>query len=737
MTENTQYLKLMHEAPKWTGSALVLALLSMVAVAGVFYYVNRQVKRQYLTLWTMAWLFYALHLLAAIGLQTIPGAWLLILARRICIGISGLFMFWGSFHLDSKPRSRRELGLAIALVLTCCCVASYAVRDSYWLTILVFGFLGSSGIYTGRIYLTRRATHNGATLLGGGFVLWGSLLLLFPLLELSAWLMALSYLVSAGLAVTIAIAMATVAEREVNVAERSYRLLFDASSDAVFLVDMWKLNVLEANRAAERLTKYSGETLRGLSFRKVCPALDRNTGNVLQNQRAFNAVFRPYEEIQLSQHGGKRIACEGEVAFAEWHQRMVFQVNLREIGERRRLEEQIQRAEKLSALGRLVAGVAHELNNPLAIIMGNTQILAGRKNLDNQTKESLGRILRQSERAGRIIRDLLAYSRPSDPNKEPMDLNRVVRDVLEWRRPNYEAAQVSVRAVLADSLPYTKADRVQVEQIVINLVNNAVDALREHPLPREVVVTTQETSNFLRISVRDNGPGMTPEIREKIFNPFFTTKPIGRGTGLGLAICNTYIQEHHGKMWVESQPGKGATFFFDLPLLDCEGKVPVEPEALATESAGPVAPATPTGQRLLIVDDEPDIAQLLEMILSSAGYEIQTANNGTEGFRILSNEDFDAVLSDMLMPGLDGQALYQRVREIKPDLAKRMIFVTGDTLNSTTREFLNATGNLFLGKPFKIDEVVNRVQEALQRGAREAPEQPELVTAQCSAQILR
>jgi two-component system, NtrC family, sensor kinase len=702
----------------WVGSALVLAFISMIAVAGVFYYLNRQLKRQYLNLWTIAWICYALHLLAAIGLQKIPDLWLLLLIRRICIGISGLLMFWGSFQLTNRPRPIRELYFAVALMLLYCFVTARATTNAYWLTVGMFGLLGSSGIYTGYIYLKRRATHHGATILGGGFVLWGGHLLLFPFVELSATMMGVSYLVSAGLAVMIAIAMATVVEREVNVVEKSYRSLFDASSDAVFLVDMWKLTIHEANRAAERLTKYRGDVLQGMSFRKIFPCFEQNTGNVLQNQRTFNTIFRPYQEVGLVRDGGKKIACEGEVVIAEWRQRMVFQVNVREVGERRKLEEQVKRSEKLSALGQLVAGVAHELNNPLAVIMGNAQLLAARQGLDESSKEALLRILRQSERAGRIIGDLLAYSRPSEPNKVPMDLNRTIYDVIEWRHAKCAAGSVVVRTRLLDSLPPTKADRVQVEQIVTNLINNAVDALKDRPLPREIEISTQETTTFLRVCVRDNGPGMTPEIRDKIFDPFFTTKAIGQGTGLGLAICSTYIQEHRGKIWVESEPGKGASFFFDLPLLHCENGVPTDTETFAVK---PPSPALTTGQRLLIIDDEPDIAQLLEMILTDSGYQITTASNGNDALQIMSNENFDAVLSDMRMPGLDGQALYKRVLEIKPALARRVIFVTGDTHRGPTRDFINSTGNLWVSKPFRIDEVINRVQEAIKRQPMAVP----------------
>ena len=694
---------------KWILSALVLALISTVVVVGVFYYLNRQAKRQYLRLWLAAWIFYAMHLMAAIGLQVFPAEWLL-LVRRTSIGISGLLIFWGSFELTCQPRTLRELGLALVLLLTCCFTATYRVGNSIWLTVVMFGVLGSAGIYTGYIYLKRRATHHGATILGRGFVLWGSLLLLIPLLELSAQLMALSYLVSAGLAIMIAIAMATVLEREINVAEKSYRQLFDASSDAVFLVDMWKLKILEANSAAEDLVKSPVDTLIGMPFKKLCPSLNHDTGNVLQNQRAFNAVFRPYKDFYVVQDGGERVLCEGEVAIAEWRQRMVFQVNIRDVGEQRKLKEQVQRAEKLAALGQFVAGVAHELNNPLAVIMGNAQLLASRDHLDERMKDGLARIIRQSERSSRIIGELLMYSRPSPPKKVPIDLNHLIRDVIEWRRPAWETSEVTVRTRLAESLPPTQADRVQVEQVLSNLVGNAIDALKEHKLPRQIEVTTQVAAKYLRVAVRDNGPGIPAEIREKIFNPFFTTKPIGRGTGLGLSLCNTYIHEHQGKIWVESELGKGATFFVDLPLLDCAGKVPIESDTPAPAST--VATAT-AGQRVLIIDDEPDIAGLLQTILADAGYQIKTASDGNEALQILSRETFDAILSDMRMPGLDGQALYQRLKQLNAGLAQRVIFVTGDTLNTNTRGFLDATGNLWLSKPFRIQEVIDRVQQAV------------------------
>jgi PAS domain S-box-containing protein len=697
--------------PECMSSALVLALISMAIVTGLFYFHNRKIKRDYFTYWMLAWACYTVYLVAAVGLQEFPDVWWLAVTRRIFIGTSGLFVYWGCFQLTARPRTLRELAFAVGLVVVGSTLGASGLESSLWLSVVVFSLLGGVGIHAGCVYLKRRAARSGAILLGIGFILWGCHLLLFPWMELTGWAMGVSYVVSAGLALFVAFAM--VVEQEETVAEKNYQLLFDSSSDAVFLVDMWNLDVLAANRAATRLTRYPLESLIGLAFPKICPGLmTRGPGNVVENQKAFKSVFRPYEEFYLLQDGGERVVCEGDAVLTEWRQRLVFQVNLRDVGEQKKLTEQIHRAEKLTALGQLVAGVAHELNNPLAIVMGKAELLSRQPQIDAAVQNDIACIKRQSERASRIVQDLLAYARPSEPNKAPMDLNRVIRDTLEWRRANCEAARITVTTKLARAMPLTKADRVQIEQVVTNLVGNAIDALRDQPLPRELEVSTELTTNFLRVCVRDNGPGIRPEIAEKIFDPFFTTKPLGQGTGLGLTISNTYIQEHRGKIWVDSKPGKGTSFFFDLPLVECDGRMAEEPE---TRTSSAAAPAAVTGgqRRLLIIDDEPDIRQVLETVLVEDGFHITTASNGNEALQILSNQNFDVILSDIRMPDLDGQALYQRIHATKPALAQRVIFVTGDTVSGKTREFLDSTGNLWISKPFRITDVVNRVQELL------------------------
>jgi PAS domain S-box-containing protein len=300
-------------------------------------------------------------------------------------------------------------------------VAAFEVRDRFWITMPVFALLAAAGIYTGVAYLLRRKTYHGATILGIGFLLWGAHLVAFPYMESSQLLTTLGYFLTAVLTIMIVIGM--IVEREVTIAEQCYRVLFDSASDAIFLIDLVHYRILEANVSALRLTKRSILDLVGRPFVELCPSLQSTKTSAVQLDgiKLFNAVFRPFNEVPLVKGDGTTVNCEGDATLVHWRQHMALQVNLMDVSERRKVGEQLRRAEKLSALGQLIAGVAHELNNPLAVVIGYSEILAEKNGLDKETVNDIQRIHHESERASRIVRDLLSFARPSEPQKKAVE----------------------------------------------------------------------------------------------------------------------------------------------------------------------------------------------------------------------------------------------------------------------------------------------------------------------------
>jgi two-component system NtrC family sensor kinase len=316
---------------------------------------------------------------------------------------------------------------------------------------------------------------------------------------------------------------------------------------------------------------------------------------------------------------------------------------------------------------------------------------------------NLNHILHESERAAKIVRDLLLFARPCEPQLAAVDLNKLVQSVLDVRHRDFEDAGVEVRRRSQTGLCRTKADPIQLEQVINNLVTNALHAMSGGYGPRVLGVSTEENGPFIRISITDTGRGIPPEVMARMFDPFFTTKPVGKGTGLGLSISRNIFEEHHGRIWAESETGKGATFHLELPVVACEEPVEEKPEAVA-----PVSVAT-HGLRLLVVDDEPGIREVLETILGSQGYQVTCATNGLEALDCLKQQRFDLIISDMCMPEMDGERLYETLREKNPKLAERMLFVTGDVVSTRSRTFLERTGSRWLTKPFNIRDVEEMV----------------------------
>jgi two-component system NtrC family sensor kinase len=390
-----------------------------------------------------------------------------------------------------------------------------------------------------------------------------------------------------------------------------------------------------------------------------------------------------------------------------------FLVNSRDVSERRRIEDELARqqatrlqTDKLADMGTLLAGVAHELNNPLTVVTGYSSIL--RETLgDGPSRDRLDRIVSAAERCVRIVRNFLALARQHPPERRQVRPNQIVREAVEMLAYPLRVDNVEVRLELADDLPTLWADPHQLHQVVVNLITNAHHAMHGTASSRRLTIRTRFEAADSRVSlaVVDTGPGIPAEILGRIFEPFFTTKPMGQGTGLGLPLCQGIVASHGGSLRVDSKPGEGAVFTIELPVI-------AAPEGEAKDPAV-AARALPRGSRILVVDDEPDVAGVLTDLLEAQHEQVETAADGRAALERVAQADYDLILCDVRMPGMDGPDLYRTLSSTHPELLSRFVFLTGDTLNPESREFVQHTGAPCLSKPFDFDEVFRVVGRAL------------------------
>ena len=362
-------------------------------------------------------------------------------------------------------------------------------------------------------------------------------------------------------------------------------------------------------------------------------------------------------------------------------------------------QAQLIQSEKLSAVGQFVAGVAHELNNPLTTVIGFSELLQS-TNLDPEAKEHIDLIAKSARRCHKIVHSLLGFSRQHEPERKLAHLHEIIEAVIEIVAYDMRTNNIKLVREFAPDLPKIMADSHQLQQVILNILSNARQATEAFRRDGQIVLRTGTSATQVWLRIKDNGPGIHRDHVGRIFDPFFTTKPQGKGTGLGLSLSYGIIQEHKGTIRVESEPGEGAEFIIGLPLVTTPDAGLANQKAASIAPFGAVAPALV----VLVIDDEESILQLVQEVLRREGHKVDSATNGQTALAMIGSKHYDVIISDWKMPGLNGMQIYEDLLAKNPAVARQMLFMTGDVIKSAFQDFLIRHGLTCLPKPFSVWE---------------------------------
>ncbi|HET7677153.1 MAG TPA: PAS domain S-box protein [Candidatus Limnocylindrales bacterium] len=495
--------------------------------------------------------------------------------------------------------------------------------------------------------------------------------------------------------------------------EARYRALFRASPEAI-LIESADGRVVDANPAASALYGRSVDELVGLEVDELAALEADGLAQIVDQLRRDGGGRYRGTGIRAD---GSTFPTEVDIAraFIEGEERFI--VNVRDLTEHERLQAELLQAQKMEALGQLVSGVAHELNNPLSAIVAFSQLMRLDERLPQDLLHDADLLMQEAERTRRIVQNLLDFARQRRPERRAANVGQLLDRTLELQSYAIGGGKISAELDIPAELPPVDVDPSQIQQVLLNLTMNAIQALGERDdsghlwISAHTVGGTDGEGERVEVRFSDDGPGVAPEHRERLFEPFFTTKKVGEGTGLGLSVSYGIVASHGGRLWYEPRPEGGSTFVLELPVAR-GGAHTAPPPRLALEDA---VTQRRRGGVVLVVDDEPSIRAFLERILVRAGHEVTVAADGTDGLAAVERSAFDVVLCDHRMGGMDGLQCYDRAIAIRPELRGRIVLMSGDVLNPTLRSFAEQRGLRLLAKPFDLDAILDTVDEIIAR----------------------
>lgn len=497
-----------------------------------------------------------------------------------------------------------------------------------------------------------------------------------------------------------------------NHSEMLRKTIVDVALDAVVTVNE-SGEVVEFNTSAERIFGHSRDTVIGQPMADIIVPQHLRDQHQQGMQRYLDSgesrILNQRIELEALHAEGHTFPVELTVSEVYFSDRQMFTAYLRDLSEIKQAEQEISRQreelyqrEKLSALGSLLAGISHELNNPLSVVVGRSILMEMDVN-DPALLDSVKEVREAAERCARIVKTFLAIARQQPPERGLTQLNDTIHAALKLIEYSLRTAGIEIILDLQPDLPEISADSDQLNQVFANLFINAQQALLECPEPRRLTIKTrsQADQQQLRVEISDNGPGIPESIRSRIFDPFFTTKPMGAGTGVGLSLSHGIITAHDGALTYQDADQGGACFIITLPVHRSEEDM----KALATNTDRAAALLD-----ILVVDDEPEVAEIIMEILQRAGHRIAVANSGNSALELIRQNQYDIVLSDLHMADLNGQDFYRRLKIDYPPLSERIAFITGDSLSAVVQRFLRESERPCLEKPFTPQELLQLVE---------------------------
>ncbi len=487
--------------------------------------------------------------------------------------------------------------------------------------------------------------------------------------------------------------------------------------------------ILKTNAAFEEMSGRSAEDLLSRPLAQVFPESEEPLAALFRDARGggpgpFAAMLRSGERaLRFRLHGLKeqpeaeakirrlkmRAAHENEKVRLRLAQQLPGFVLLvqdvteevRAQEEREKFRERIARSERMSAFGMFVAGAAHELNNPLTGVLGYAQLLTDRVK-DPEVRASLSKIESGANRCKAVVDNLMVFSRRGERERRAEPVEAILDEVLQECEPRAQSCGVLLRREIVEPLPRVSVRRSEVVQALVAIVENGILAAATGHRPKDVRICAMADCGSVNFEVTDSGAGIPESVLPRVFDPFFTTRDVGDGRGLGLSVAFGVARSHGGTISADNRPGGGARISFRVPC------------AAAGEEPGAPAPASArrSGGRILIVDDEPVVVELLADYLGDE-FEVETASNGREGLERSQRKSFDLIFLDIRMPDMSGREMFETLRAVRPVLADRVVFTTGDVVQEETRKFLDSVSQPCLPKPFSLEAVSEMIERIL------------------------